>query len=170
MKIHEQAQNLQAKDDQLIWHHMKGTNKENESMVIHEAEGAWVTDIHGNRYLDGMSGLWCVNAGYGRKELAEAAYKQLNTMPYYPLTQSHVPAIQLAEKLNEWLGGDYVIFFSNSGSEANEAAFKIAKQYHAQKERAQEQSSSPGIGRITAIQQQPLPQRGRRSVNINMNH
>ncbi|WP_144623989.1 aminotransferase class III-fold pyridoxal phosphate-dependent enzyme, partial [Bacillus cereus] len=78
------------------------------SMVIHEAEGAWVTDIHGNRYLDGMSGLWCVNAGYGRKELAEAAYKQLNTMPYYPLTQSHVPAIQLAEKLNEWLGGDYV--------------------------------------------------------------
>ncbi|WLP60601.1 aspartate aminotransferase family protein [Bacillus pumilus] len=133
MKIHEQAKNLQAKDDQLIWHHMKGTNKENESMVIHEAEGAWVTDIHGNRYLDGMSGLWCVNAGYGRKELAEAAYKQLKTMPYYPLTQSHVPAIQLAEKLNEWLGGDYVIFFSNSGSEANEAAFKMAKQYHAQK-------------------------------------
>lgn len=68
-----------------------------------------------------------------RKELAEAAYKQLKTMPYYPLTQSHVPAIQLAEKLNEWLGGDYVIFFSNSGSEANEAAFKIVKQYHAQK-------------------------------------
>ncbi|MGE6630792.1 aspartate aminotransferase family protein [Bacillus sp. NPDC077027] len=133
MKIHEQARDLQQKDDQYIWHQMKGTNKPHESMVIHEADGAWVTDIHGNRFLDGMSGLWCVNVGYGRKELAEAAYKQLKTMPYYPLTQSHVPAIQLAEKLNEWLGEDYVIFFSNSGSEANEAAFKIARQYHAQK-------------------------------------
>ncbi|GAA3312838.1 hypothetical protein GCM10020331_001520 [Ectobacillus funiculus] len=55
-------------------------------------------------------------------------------MPYFPLTQSHIPAIKLAEKkLNEWLGDDYVIFFSNSGSEANETAFKIARQYHQQK-------------------------------------
>jgi adenosylmethionine-8-amino-7-oxononanoate aminotransferase len=51
-------------------------------------------------------------------------------MPYYPLTQSHLPAIQLAEKLNQWLEDDYVIFFSNSGSEANETAFKIVRQYH----------------------------------------
>ncbi|MDV2888448.1 aminotransferase class III-fold pyridoxal phosphate-dependent enzyme, partial [Alkalihalophilus pseudofirmus] len=78
------------------------------------------TDIEGNRYLDGMSGLWCVNVGYGREELAKAAFEQLKEMPYFPLTQSHVPAIQLAKKLNEWLDDDYVIFFSNSGSEANE--------------------------------------------------
>ena len=52
-----------------------------------------------------MSGLWCVNSGYGRKELAEAAYKQLQTLSYFPMSQSHEPAIKLAEKLNEWLGG-----------------------------------------------------------------
>lgn len=84
------------------------------------------------KYLDAMAGLWCVNAGYGREELAEAAYEQLKTLPYFPLTQSHIPAIELGEKLNEWLGGDYVFFFSNSGSEANETAFKIARQYHQQ--------------------------------------
>lgn len=85
------------------------------------------------KYLDAMAGLWCVNVGYGREELAEAAYEQLKKLAYFPLTQSHVPAIQLGEKLNELLGDEYVIFFSNSGSEANETAFKIARQYHQQK-------------------------------------
>ncbi|UFU01450.1 aspartate aminotransferase family protein [Radiobacillus kanasensis] len=103
------------------------------TMIVSEGNGAWITDHEGNRYLDGMSGLWSVNVGYGRKELAEAAYQQLSKLPYYPLTHSHEPAIALGEKLNEWLGGDYVIFFSNSGSEANETAFKIARQYHRQK-------------------------------------
>jgi taurine-pyruvate aminotransferase len=84
-------------------------------------------------YLDAMAGLWCVNVGYGREELAEAAYEQLKKLAYFPLTQSHVPAIQLGEKLNELLGDEYVIFFSNSGSEANETAFKIARQYHQQR-------------------------------------
>jgi len=53
-------------------------------------------------------------------------------MSYYPITQSHLPAIELGEKLNEWLDGEYVIRYANSGSEANETAFKIARQYHAQ--------------------------------------
>lgn len=128
----EQFQDLNKKDGQFVWHAMKGANHE-KGLVIEKAEGSWVTDISGKKYLDAMSGLWCVNVGYGRKELAEAAYEQLKEMPYYPLTNSHVPAIQLAEKLNEWLDGDYVFFFSNSGSEANETAFKIARQYYAQK-------------------------------------
>ncbi|MCM3588006.1 aspartate aminotransferase family protein [Mesobacillus maritimus] len=102
------------------------------TMIAEEAKGSWVTDHKGKRYLDAMAGLWCVNIGYGRTELAEAAYEQLKKMAYFPLTQSHKPAIQLAEKINEWLGGDYVIFFSNSGSEANETAFKIVRQYHQQ--------------------------------------
>lgn len=102
-------------------------------MVVTKAAGAWVTDHEGARYLDGMAGLWCVNIGYGREELAVAAYEQLREMPYYPLTQSHRPAIELAEKLTELIGDDYVFFFSNSGSEANETAFKIARQYHQQK-------------------------------------
>lgn len=102
-------------------------------MVVTKAAGAWVTDHEGARFLDGMAGLWCVNIGYGREELAVAAYEQLREMPYYPLTQSHRPAIELAEKLTELIGDDYVFFFSNSGSEANETAFKIARQYHQQK-------------------------------------
>src|SRR5215207_6750832 len=98
-------------------------------MVVAEADGAWITDIEGNRYLDGMSGLWCVNVGYGREELARAAYDQLVKLPYYPLTMSHRPALELAETANEWLDEEYVIFYANSGSEANETAFKIARQY-----------------------------------------
>lgn len=132
--MHLQTKTLQETDEKYLWHAMRGAASPGQpNLIITKAEGAWVTDIEGNRYLDGMAGLWCVNTGYGRKELAEAAYKQLLEMPYYPLSQSHVPAIQLAKKLNEWLGGDYVIFFSNSGSEANETAFKIARQYHRQR-------------------------------------
>ncbi|XXM71225.1 aspartate aminotransferase family protein [Lysinibacillus sphaericus] len=119
-------------DEQFVWHSMKPYNPEG-TMVVTESKGSWVTDHEGKKYLDGMAGLWCVNVGYGRQELAEAAYEQLKKMAYFPLTQSHQPAIQLAEKLNGLLGDDYVIFFSNSGSEANETAFKIARQYHQQK-------------------------------------
>ncbi|ULO07813.1 aspartate aminotransferase family protein [Paenibacillus sp. 19GGS1-52] len=120
------------KDQQYLWHNITPYSETNPPMIATSASGSWVTDINGDKFLDGMSGLWCVNVGYGRKELAEAAYNQLLTLPYFPLTQSHLPAIALAEKLNEWLGDDYVIFFSNSGSEANEAAFKMARQYQQQ--------------------------------------
>ncbi len=123
---------LLEQDDQYIWHSMKPYSPQS-AIVAEKAEGSWITASDGKRYLDAMAGLWCVNAGYGRKELAEAAYEQLKEMPYFPLTQSHAPAIRLAEKLNSLLGGDYVIFFSNSGSEANETAFKIARQYHQQR-------------------------------------
>ncbi len=133
LRATEQTQNLQKTDEKYLWHAMKGAAPNPSNLIITQANGAWVTDIDGNRYLDGMSGLWCVNVGYGRKELAKAAYEQLEEMPYFPLAHSHIPAIKLAEKLNEWLGDDYVIFFSNSGSEANETAFKIARQYHHQK-------------------------------------
>jgi taurine-pyruvate aminotransferase len=123
---------LLEQDEKYVWHSMKPYNP-NATIVVSKADGSWVTDAEGKRYLDAMAGLWCVNVGYGRTELADAAYEQLKEMAYYPLSQSHVPAIKLAEKLNEMLGGDYVIFFSNSGSEANETAFKIARQYHQQR-------------------------------------
>ncbi|WP_226674060.1 aspartate aminotransferase family protein [Rossellomorea aquimaris] len=128
-----QSQDVWSKrDEKLIWHSMKPYNPDG-TMVVTESQGSWITDQDGKKYLDGMAGLWCVNVGYGRKELAEAAYEQLKKMAYFPLTQSHQPAIELADKLNGLLGDDYVIFFSNSGSEANETAFKIARQYHQQK-------------------------------------
>lgn len=132
VKKNHSIQSLKDQDERLIWHAMKPYNPD-ATIVVTKAEGSWITDSDGKRYLDAMSGLWCVNVGYGRKELADAAYEQLKEMAYYPLTQSHIPAIKLAEKLNELLEDEYVIFFSNSGSEANETAFKIARQYHQQK-------------------------------------
>ncbi|RLL47771.1 aspartate aminotransferase family protein [Oceanobacillus piezotolerans] len=131
MTSKQQKEELLKKDEKYLWHAMKKYNPEG-TMIAQKAEGVWITDIDGNRYLDGQAGLWCVNVGYGRDELADAAAKQLREMPYYPLTQSHIPGIQLSEKLNQWLDDDYVIFFSNSGSEANETAFKIARQYYQQ--------------------------------------
>ncbi len=119
---------LLVKDREHMWHHMAPFNP--NPLIVTEGNGSWITDIDGNRYLDGMSGIWCVNIGYGRQELADAAYEQLKKLSYYPLTQSHVPAIELSKKISDWLGGDYRIFFSNSGSEANEVAFKVARQYH----------------------------------------
>lgn len=121
---------LQEKDRKYVWHHMSAHNE--NPMIIASGEGSWVTDIDGNRYLDGMSGLWCVNVGHGRREIAEAAADQMMKIAYATLVQSHIPAIELAAKLNEWLEGEYRIFYSNSGSDANEVAFKIARQYHHQ--------------------------------------
>lgn len=125
-------EDLLKKDEKYVWHSMRKFDPQS-TMVVAEADGAWITDSEGNHYLDGMAGLWSVNVGYGRDELAEVAYEQMKKLPFYPLTHSHQPAIELGEKLNEWLEDEYVIFFSNSGSEANEVAFKIARQYHRQK-------------------------------------
>ena len=128
----KQNDELLTKDKDYVWHGMRPYSPDT-TIIAQKAEGSWITDQNGKKYLDAMSGLWCVNVGYGRKELAEAAYEQLKEMAYFPLTQSHAPAIKLAEKLNEMLGEEYVIFYSNSGSEANETAFKLVRQYHQQK-------------------------------------
>jgi taurine-pyruvate aminotransferase len=130
--MHTAHENLAGKDEKYVWHAMRPYDPKS-TMMIEKAQGAWLSDYDGNQFLDAMAGLWCVNVGYGREELAQAAFDQLKELSYYPLTHTHAPAIKLAEKLNEMLGGGYVIFFSNSGSEANETAFKIARQYHEQK-------------------------------------
>lgn len=127
-----QTQSLVEKDQNTVWHHISPFVEEKPALIAAKGEGSWITDYEGNRFLDAMSGLWCVNVGYGREELAKAAYDQMKELCYMPLTQSHVPAIELAAKINEWLEGDYMIFYSNSGSEANEVAFKIIRQYHQQ--------------------------------------
>ena len=102
---------------------------EAKQMVVTGAHGSTIYDADGTAYLDGMAGLWCVNIGYGRGELAEVAADQIQQLAYFPHTQMNVPAAGLAEKINTLLGGDYHIYFVNSGSEANEAGFKIARQY-----------------------------------------
>lgn len=126
------SKDILEKDEQYVWHSMKPYNPQ-ATYVVKDSFGATVVDTDGNQYIDAMAGLWCVNVGYGREEIAKAAYDQMLKNPYSPLSQGHVPAVELAEKINDMLGGGYVVFFSNSGSEANETAFKIARQYHQQK-------------------------------------
>ena len=124
--------NWKANDEKHVWHSMKPYNPD-ATFIVERAEGAWLTDIDGNKYLDAMAGLWCTNIGYGRKEIAEVAYEQMLKNSYTPLTYGHTPSILLSQKISELLGDEYVVFYSNSGSEANEVAFKVVRQYHQQK-------------------------------------
>ncbi|MBU8878608.1 aspartate aminotransferase family protein [Bacillus sp. FJAT-29790] len=131
LEIQENEQ-LAKQDQDHLWHAMSRHVEGGGPMIAESGEGAWFNDINGNRYLDGVSGLWCLNLGHGRKEIVEAAAEQMMKLSYFPLTLSHPPAIQLSAKISELLGDSYKTFFSNSGSEANETAFKIARQYHYQ--------------------------------------
>jgi len=102
--------------------------------VITGAKGVWLTDSEGNEILDGMAGLWCVNIGYGREELAEAAYRQMKELPFYNtfFQTTHVPAIALAAKLAELAPGDLNhVFFAGSGSEANDTNIRLVRHYWA---------------------------------------
>lgn len=102
---------------------------EAEPLVIVGGKGSTVVDANGAEYLDAMAGLWCVNVGYGRAELADVAAAQMRALPYYPHTAINAPAAALAERVNGLMGGDNHVYFVASGSEANEAGFKIARQY-----------------------------------------
>jgi adenosylmethionine-8-amino-7-oxononanoate aminotransferase len=102
---------------------------EKKQMVVDGGEGSTVVDADGTAYLDAMAGLWCVNIGYGRGELAQVAAEQMRQLSYFPHTAMNAPAAGLAEKINALMGGGYHTYFVNSGSEANEAGFKIARQY-----------------------------------------
>lgn len=132
LKLETKTKELVQKDKDHLWHAMHRYDAKASPMIAAEGEGSWFTDTNGNKYLDGVSGLWCLNLGHGRKEIAQAAYEQMVNLSYFPLTLSHEPAIELSAKISELLKGSYKTFFSNSGSEANETAFKIAQQYHAQ--------------------------------------
>ncbi len=101
-------------------------------VVIDAGKGVWVTDIHGKKYIEGMSGLWCLSLGYGQDRLVTAAAKQMARLPYYHLTnhKSHSPVIELAEKLLEIAPVPMSkIWFANSGSEGNDSAARISWYY-----------------------------------------
>lgn len=102
-----------------------------EVPTIVRGEGAYVWDAQGRRYLDGLAGLFVVNAGHGRTELAEAAAKQAGELAYFPLwSYAHPKAIELAERIAALTPGDLNrIFFTTGGSEAVEAAWKLARAY-----------------------------------------
>lgn len=129
-----------------VWHPLtqhQGMTK-NDLLVIVSGSGCEVEDAEGKIYIDAYSGIWNVNVGYGREEIVEAVRAQMETLAFYPLTQINVPAAKLAGRLAEILPGDLNhLFFVNSGSEANETAFKIARQYG--------RSTHPGENRFKII-------------------
>ncbi|GGB80115.1 aspartate aminotransferase family protein [Henriciella pelagia] len=105
---------------------------ERGTRVITKADGCYVEDSDGNRILDGMAGLWCVNVGYGRQELVDVAARQMEELPFYnSFFQSSTPSqIALAERLSKITPGDLNhFFFANSGSEANDTVIRMARHY-----------------------------------------
>ena len=102
------------------------------SRIITRADGCFIYDGDGNAILDAMAGLWCVQVGYGRKELAEAAYEQMLELPYYnTFFKTAAPTtVILAAKVAALLGGNLQhVFFSNSGSEAIDTIIRLARYY-----------------------------------------
>jgi adenosylmethionine-8-amino-7-oxononanoate aminotransferase len=121
----------QARDH--LWMHFTRLSTYDTSPVpvITRGEGAYVFDSAGRRYLDGLSGLFVVQVGHGRQELADAAAKQATELAYFPLwSYAHPTAIELAQRLVDLATGDLNrVFFTTGGSEAVETAWKLARSY-----------------------------------------
>ncbi|SDG63055.1 Adenosylmethionine-8-amino-7-oxononanoate aminotransferase [Sinosporangium album] len=126
------AEVLRAANDNLWLHFTRhGAHVGGEVPTIVRGEGAYVYDIHGKRYLDGLAGLFVVQVGHGRSELAEAAAKQAQELAFFPLwSYAHPKAAELAARLSALTPGDLNrVFFTTGGGEAVETAWKLAKQY-----------------------------------------
>ncbi|WP_278438958.1 aspartate aminotransferase family protein [Pseudomonas oryzihabitans] len=109
---------------------------EKGARIITRAEGVHLWDSEGQRILDGMAGLWCVNVGYGREELVKAASRQMRELPYYNLffQTAHPPALELAKTIAELAPeGMNHVFFTGSGSEANDTVLRLVRHYWATK-------------------------------------
>lgn len=125
---------LQALDAAHHIHPFTDTKALNEegTRIITQAEGVWLTDSDGNRILDGMAGLWCVQVGHGRKEIADAVLRQMSELSYYNtfFKTSHPPAVALSEKLSQ-LAPPHInkVFYCSSGSEANDTVFRMVRYY-----------------------------------------
>ena len=114
------------------WTHFDSFKKEG-SLVMSQAEGCYVYDIDGRQYFDGIGGLWCVNAGYGREEIVEAIAEQARRLAFFNpfVDTTNEPASLLAAKLASLAPGDLNhVFFSLGGSEANDTAYRLAQFYH----------------------------------------
>jgi putrescine aminotransferase len=112
------------------------------SRIITRADGCYIYDGDNTKILDGMAGLWCVNVGYGRKELADAAYEQMLELPYYNtfFKTATPPPVMLAAKIAEKMGGHLShVFFNSSGSEANDTVFRLVRHYWTLKGQPQRQ-------------------------------
>ena len=124
---HHQAQDY-------FWPHARRAgivSKETGLQIVTGAHGVWVEDADGEQWFDTMSGLWLVNIGHGRKEIADAVYQQMQAISYTPHDTVSPVTARLSAKLAE-LSSDKRsrTYFTSGGSEAVETALKIAKHYH----------------------------------------
>lgn len=120
------AHHLPAQQDYGLMRELGG------SRIIVRAEGSTIHDGDGNAILDGMAGLWCVQVGYGRRELAQAAYDQMLELPFYNtfFKTASPPTVLLAQKISQLLGGHFShVFFNSSGSEAIDTLIRLARYY-----------------------------------------
>jgi adenosylmethionine-8-amino-7-oxononanoate aminotransferase len=136
--VTERGAELQELARRHLWMHFTrmGTfGPEHEVPIIVRGDGCYVWDVHGNRYLDGLSALFCVNSGHGRSELGDAAAAQVRELDFITVwSYAHPRAIELATRIAELAPGDLNrVFFTNSGSEAVESALKLARSYHRMK-------------------------------------
>ncbi len=118
--------------DHLWMHFTRMSSYDNTDVpTIERGEGSYIFDTNGNKYLDALSGLFTVQAGHGREELARAAYDQANKLAFFPIwSYAHPTAIELADRLAALAPGDLnKVFFSSGGGESVETAWKVAKQY-----------------------------------------
>jgi adenosylmethionine-8-amino-7-oxononanoate aminotransferase len=134
----EQSQNwdtdrLSGDAREHLWMHFTRMSSYQSADVptIVRGDGARIYDANGRSYLDGLAGLFVVQAGHGRTELAQAAYDQASRLAFFPLwSYAHPPAIELADRLADYAPGDLnKVFFTTGGGEAVETAWKVAKQY-----------------------------------------
>ncbi|CAL4867291.1 Putrescine--pyruvate aminotransferase [Asticcacaulis sp. MM231] len=129
LKKLDMAHHLPAQSDYKLQHELGG------SRIITRADGVFITDAEGKSLLDGMAGLWCVNVGYGREELARVAYEQMLELPYYNtfFKTATPPPVKLAAKIAEKMAlsnPDLThVFFNSSGSEANDTIFRLVRYY-----------------------------------------
>jgi putrescine---pyruvate transaminase len=120
------AHHLPAQQDYQLIEDMGG------SRIVTHADGCYIHDGDGNRILDGMAGLWCVNVGYGREELVEVAAEQMRELPFYNTFFKTVspPTVLLSQRIAGLTGGKLQhIFFNGSGSEANDTVFRMVRHY-----------------------------------------
>lgn len=114
-----------------LWLHFTRQSQNFACPVMVRGEGVMIYDDAGRGYLDGLSGLFTVQVGHGRSELVEAAARQMQTLPFFPIWgYATAPAIELSERLAQYAPGDLNrVFFTSGGAEAVESAWKVAKQY-----------------------------------------
>jgi adenosylmethionine-8-amino-7-oxononanoate aminotransferase len=132
-RSHRDPADLQAMARRNLWMHFTRLSSydDHEIPIIARGEGCYVWDVNGKKYLDGLSGLFVVQVGHGRRELAQAAATQAEQLAFFPVwSYAHPQAIELASRIASLTPGDLNrVFFTTGGGEAVESAWKLARQY-----------------------------------------